>query len=160
MTVDEHNSDTRPDRPVRPGIRATATRAMPAGADAVLEVITSLDDLSTWLPDGIDVDLYGPGLLRLWIRHGVVDRIVERQVHTDWDLRRITWGEPGSSYSGTAQVLHVAPGRSAVIAQVELRDTAHRATVEAWLDRALDGLAEVVAAESEAARWWSGTVLT
>ncbi|NUT51509.1 MAG: hypothetical protein HOV94_30065 [Saccharothrix sp.] len=142
------------------GIHATATRSMPAGADAVLDVVTGLDDLSAWLPEGIDVDRYGPDLLRLRIRHGAVGRILERRVATDWELRRITWGEPGSSYSGAVQVLHGAPGRSAVVAQVELRDAAHRALVETWLGRALDGLAEVVAAESEAVRWWSGTVLT
>ncbi|NUT48120.1 MAG: hypothetical protein HOV94_12545 [Saccharothrix sp.] len=136
------------------GARVTLTRSVAADAEIVFEVVTDLDELSAWLPADIDVDRYGPDLLRLWTRHGTV----ERRVEVDWDLRRITWGEPGTSYSGTAQVLHIAAGRSAVVVHVEPLPTTHRTTVEVWLDRALDGLAAAVAAEHRPQ--WSGTVLT
>ncbi|GAA0251443.1 hypothetical protein GCM10010492_59770 [Saccharothrix mutabilis subsp. mutabilis] len=141
-------------------VRVTLTRSVPTDADAVFEVMTDLDDVSVWLPAGLDVDRYGPDLVRLWIGRGGVHHIVERRVDVDWESRRITWGTAGASYSGTARVLHIAPGRSAVTAQVELHHATHRATVETWLHHALDGLAEAVAAEHDCAPWWAGTVLT
>ncbi len=142
------------------GRRARATRYLDADADAVFEVLTDLDNLSAWLPAGIEAERYCPGVLRLWISRHHVDHVVERRLQIDWTRLRVAWGEPGSTYSGAVRVQHEARGRCAVNAHVTGPVGAHRTMVAAWLGLALDGLAAAASSEEYRVPWWTGTVLT
>jgi hypothetical protein len=121
---------------------------MPADAEAVFDVVSDLDNMTTWLPDSVEVELSGPNLIRLWFpgRHADVD--VERRVNVDWDRLRITWGsETTTSCSGTLQVLRLAADRSAVSVWLTGPPGASMSSVDAWTEAALDALETVVASE-------------
>ncbi|MDR6594197.1 SRPBCC family protein [Saccharothrix longispora] len=119
---------------------AERTRSMPVDAEAVFEVITDLEDLSSWLPAGVEVDCYGAHLVRLWVG----GEVVERRIAVDWDSLGITWGDPHSpTYTGTVRVLRVAPGRSAVTVRLTGSAGLPPSRLDDWLVRALDELALV-----------------
>lgn len=121
---------------------------MPADAEAVFDVVSNLDNMTTWLPDSVEVELSGPNLIRLWFpgRHTDVD--VERRVTVDWDRLRITWGsETNTSCSGTLQVLRLATDRSAVSVRLTGPLGTSVSSVDAWVEAALNALETVVAAE-------------
>ncbi|MDX8056632.1 SRPBCC family protein [Lentzea sp. BCCO 10_0798] len=124
------------------------SRSMPADADAVFDVLSDLDNMTTWLPDSIEVELSGPNLIRLWLPGLHADVDVERQVTIDWERLRITWGsETTTSCNGTLQVLRLTAGRSAVSVRLTGPPGASRSTVDTWIESALDALETVVAAE-------------
>jgi uncharacterized membrane protein len=121
---------------------------MPADADAVFDVLSDLDNMTTWLPDSVEIELSGPGLIRLWLPglHTEVD--VERQVDIDWERLRITWGsENTTSCTGTLRVLRLTPDRSAVSVQLTGPPGASARSVDAWIEAALNALETVVASE-------------
>lgn len=128
---------------------STLTKSMPTDADTVFDLLTDLEHLSSWLPSGIEVELYGPGLLRLWVGG---DEPVERHVRIDWENLRLWWGGPGAaSYAGCVRVLPVAPGCSAVTVELTGPAGLPRPRLDDWLTRALDALTGVVATERPAA---------
>jgi uncharacterized membrane protein len=121
---------------------------MPANADAVFDVLSDLDNMTTWLPDSIEVELSGPNLIRLWLPGLHADVDVERQVTIDWERLRITWGsETTTSCNGTLQVLRLTAGRSAVSVRLTGPPGASRSAVDTWVESALDALETVVADE-------------
>ncbi|WP_367138308.1 SRPBCC family protein [Saccharothrix sp. HUAS TT1] len=147
MTYREHAPTSTADTTAGAAARAVRTRSMPADAEAVFDVVTDLEHLAAWLPAGVEVELYGPGLLRLWPRGGARDEPRERQVRIDWEDLRVQWGGDAATYAGSLRVLRMAPGRSAVA--VELTGPAGMAvsSLDGWLTEALDALALVVGAE-------------
>lgn len=117
---------------------------MPADAENLFEIITDLENLSAWLPDGLEVERYGPDLVRVWLPHGAV----ERRIAIDWENLRVEWGSDATpSYSGRVRVLRIGPHRSAVTADVVGPGAALDPRVDQWLNQALHALAEVAAAE-------------
>ncbi|SEQ86670.1 hypothetical protein SAMN05216188_1067 [Lentzea xinjiangensis] len=126
---------------------------MPADADAVFDVLSDLDNMATWLPDPIEVELFGPRLIRLWLPGLHADVDVERQVTIDWDRLRISWGsETTTSCNGIVQVLRLTAGRSAVHVRLTGPPGASRSAVDTWVHAALDALESVVAAECHTKR--------
>lgn len=126
---------------------------MPADAEAVFDVLSDLENTSSWLPGSIEVELSGPHLIRLWLPGLHSDVEVERRVAIDWERMRLTWGtENTATCTGSLQVLHLAPGRSAVTVQVTGPPGARVSSVEAWTESALDALAAVVASDCRANR--------
>jgi hypothetical protein len=124
---------------------------MPADADAVFDVVSDLDNLTTWLPGSVEVELSGPNLIRLWLPGRHADMDVERRIDIDWNRLRISWGsETTTSCSGTLQVLRLSPGRSAVCVRVSGPPGSATGTVDAWIEDSLDALELVVAAERPA----------
>ncbi|GLZ28043.1 hypothetical protein Lesp02_02330 [Lentzea sp. NBRC 105346] len=123
---------------------------MPADAEVVFDVVTDLEYMTTWLPRSIEVELSGPNLVRLWLPGADHDIDLERQVSIDWERLRIDWGiDSTTSYSGSLQVLRLAPDRSAVTVTVEITgaEGVPRCRVEAWVEEALGALETVIAAE-------------
>ncbi len=117
---------------------------MPADAEVVFDVVTDVEHLSGWLPPGVEVDLYGPGLVRLWSRHAL-DEPCERQVRIDWEDLKVEWGsDEAPTHAGSLRVLRMAPGRSVVA--VDLAGPAGLSTplLDSWLAHALDALAAAV----------------
>ncbi|MEU4806283.1 SRPBCC family protein [Actinosynnema sp. NPDC023587] len=128
------------------------TRTVPAGADAVFDVVTDLEHLSSWLPPGVEVERYGPNLVRLWTD---LDEGVERVVLIDWEDLRVEWGgELTPAYSGRLRVLRVAVDRSAVTVDLTGPAGMPRHRVERWAEQALDGLATTVRVEPRAVPWF------
>ncbi|GGP78343.1 hypothetical protein GCM10010185_60100 [Saccharothrix coeruleofusca] len=122
----------------------TRSLSMPADAENLFEIITDLENLSAWLPRGLEVERYGPNLVRLWLPHGAV----ERHIAIDWENLRVVWGSDATpSYRGRVQVLRIGPHRSAVTADVVGASGIADPRVDSWLDQALHALAEVVAVE-------------
>ncbi|MFE2752537.1 SRPBCC family protein [Actinosynnema sp. NPDC059335] len=123
---------------------AERTASVPADAEVVFDVVTDVEHLSTWLPAGVEVERYGPHLVRLWLG----EEVVERRVAVDWDKLRIDWGSRSApTYVGALQVLRVAPGRSAVTVRLTGPAGLPAPRLDAWLARALEALVEVVGAE-------------
>ncbi|SMD24651.1 SRPBCC family protein [Lentzea albidocapillata] len=126
----------------------TRSRSIPADAEAVFDVVSDFDNMTTWLPDSIEIELSGPNLIRLWLPGLHADVDVERQVAIDWDRLHITWGsETTASCSGTLQVLRLTADRSTVCVRLTGPPAASPSTVEAWIEAALDALESVVATE-------------
>jgi hypothetical protein len=126
---------------------------MPADAEAVFDIVSDLDNLTTWLPDSVEVELFSTNLLRLWLPGLHADVDVERQVDIDWERLRITWGsETTTTCSGTLQVLRLTSARSAVSVRLTGPPGASTNSVDAWIESALDALEKVVAAE-HLAKW-------
>lgn len=122
---------------------------MPAPADTVFEIITDLENLHTWLPRAVEVERYGPDLLRLWLRHGDHDDTVERLLTIDWDSLRVRWhSEATTSYTGVLRVLRMSADRCAITVDLIGGAGMPAVRVDDWLDRALDSLAAVVAEET------------
>ncbi|KOX19698.1 hypothetical protein ADK67_32655 [Saccharothrix sp. NRRL B-16348] len=139
---------------VRVPARTTRTRTMPADAEVVFDIVTDLEHLDSWLPTGAEVELYGPGLLRLWPFDGADDEPCERRVRIDWGHLKVQWGgDEATTYTGVLRVLRMTPGRSAVA--VDLTGPAHlpQPLLDSWLARALDALATVVGAERPTTAW-------
>ncbi|MFD5830925.1 SRPBCC family protein [Lentzea sp. NPDC060358] len=131
----------------------TRSRSMPADAEAVFDIVSDLDNATTWLPDSVEVELSGPHLIRLWLPALHAEVGVERQIRIDWERLRITWGsETTTSCSGTLQVLRLAEDRSAVSVRITGPPGSSAASVDAWLESALDALEAVVSAETLATR--------
>nr|WP_274534319.1 SRPBCC family protein [Saccharothrix sp. CB00851] len=154
MIADQSAPQGDPGTGIRVPARTARTKTMPADADVVFDVITDVEHLSAWLPPGVEIELYGPGLLRLWPLRGFRDEPCERQVRIDWDGLRVCWGEnTATTYTGNLRVLRLAPGRSAV--SVELTGPAELPVplLDDWLERALDALATVVRAKQPTAPW-------
>lgn len=121
---------------------------MPADADAVFDIVADLANM-TWLPPGVEIELPGPGLLRLWIRSDGQDRDVERPLRIDWERLRIEWGSDTTvSYTGSIQVLRLAPDTCSVAVGLTGPRRFPRALVDAWIDDALEALAAEVHFES------------
>lgn len=126
----------------------TRSRSMPADAEAVFDVVSDLDNMTTWLPASVEVELSGPNLIRLWLPGLHADVDFERQMDIDWERLRITWGsETTTSCTGTLQVLRLAAGRSAVSVRLTGPPGASVSSVDAWVEAALDALETVVATE-------------
>ena len=122
---------------------------MPAAADTVFEIIVDLENLHTWLPRAVEVERYGPDLLRLWLRHGDHDETVERRLTVDWDSLRVRWhSETTTSYTGTLRVLRMGADRCAITVDLVGGAGMPAVRVDDWLDRALDSLVTVVAEET------------
>ncbi|MER5261710.1 SRPBCC family protein [Actinosynnema sp. NPDC002837] len=123
---------------------AERTRSVPADAEAVFDLVTDLENLSAWLPAGVEVERYGPNLVRLWLG----EQSVERQVAVDWDKLRIDWGGRSSpTCFGTLRVLRVAPARSAVTVRLTGPDGFPAPRLDDWLADALEALVTAVGAE-------------
>ncbi|MBW4720491.1 SRPBCC family protein [Saccharothrix obliqua] len=130
-------------------LRATATRSMPAGADVVFDIVTDLDDLAAWLPPGVEVERYGPNLLRIWTAR---DEVVERAITVDWDRLRVEWGsETTPTYAGRLQVLRTAPRHCAVCFDVTGPAGLPHHRLVAWVERSLTRLAVRAGAERRVA---------
>ncbi|WP_181320013.1 SRPBCC family protein [Saccharothrix carnea] len=144
---------------IRAPARTARTKTIRADAEAVFDVITDVEHLSDWLPPGVEIELYGPGVLRLWPLRGFRDEPFERQVRIDWDGLRVCWGGiTATTYTGNLRVLRIAPGCSAV--SVELTGSAELPVplLDDWLAQALDALAAVVCAERQTAPWTAGSL--
>ena len=123
---------------------AERTTSVPADAEAVFDVVTDLENLSAWLPAGVEVERYGPNLVRLWLG----ERSVERQVAVDWDKLRIDWGgRSAPTCFGALRVLRIAPGRSAVTVRLTGPDGFPSSRLDDWLAGALEALVTTVGAE-------------
>ncbi|PSL57361.1 polyketide cyclase/dehydrase/lipid transport protein [Saccharothrix carnea] len=126
---------------------AERTTSIPADADVVFDVVTDLENLSAWLPSGVEVERYGPNLVRLWSG----ENNVVRHVVVDWDKLTIDWGSPNApTYVGNLQVLRTAPGLSAVAVRLTGPEGLPTQRLENWLARALEALATAVSAERRA----------
>jgi hypothetical protein len=122
---------------------------MPATADAVFEIITDLENLHTWLPRSVEVERYGPDLLRLWLHHGDRDEAVERRLTIDWAHLRVEWhSETTTSYTGVLRVLRISANRSVITVDLIGGAGMPAIRVDDWLDRALDALAAIVTDEN------------
>ncbi|WP_344959788.1 SRPBCC family protein [Saccharothrix longispora] len=118
--------------------RAERTRSVPADAEAVFDVVTDLEHLSSWLPEGVEVERCGAHVVRLWVRGG----IVERRLAVDWANLSVTWGDPVSpACTGVLRVLRLSPGRCAVSACLTGPAGLPAPRLDDWLVRALDALA-------------------
>lgn len=123
------------------------TISVPADAEAVFDVVIDLENLSAWLPAGVEVERYGPGLVRLWLG----EEVVERSIAVDWDKLAITWGNRTvQTCIGTLRVLRLASDRSAVAVRLTGPAGLPMPTLDDWLARALETLVTVVAAERRA----------
>ncbi|GAA1350468.1 SRPBCC family protein [Saccharothrix algeriensis] len=130
---------------------STCARAMPAGAEVVFDIVTDLDNLSSWLPPGVEVERYGPDLLRLWTHR---DEVVERRIAIDWEHLRVTWAsEATPTYAGRLRVLRIAPHRSAVDLRLTGPEGLPRHRLDEWADRALTALAALAGAEPRDVAW-------
>jgi hypothetical protein len=124
---------------------------MTADADTVFGIVSDLGNL-TWLPPGVETELPGPGLLRLWIRSGDQDWDVERPMRIDWRRLRVEWGtDATASYAGWVQVKRLAPQSCVVSAQVTGLPGVPDTRIDAWLDDAFEALATVVRVEQSRA---------
>jgi hypothetical protein len=122
---------------------------MPAAADTVFEIVTDLENLHTWLPRAVEVERYGPDLLRLWLRHGDHDETVERLLTIDWENLRVEWHSGATtSYTGTLRVLRISADRCAITVDLVGGAGMPAVRVDDWLEKALDALAAVVADET------------
>ncbi|WNV85161.1 SRPBCC family protein [Umezawaea sp. Da 62-37] len=131
----------------------TRNRSTSAAADTVFGIITDLEDLHTWLPRAVEVERYGPGLLRLWLRNGDHDETVERGPTVDRDSLRGRWhSEATTSYTGALRVPRVGADRCAITVDLVGGTGMPAVRVEDWLARALDSLATVVAEETSRTR--------
>ncbi len=134
---------------------AERTTSVPADAEAVFDVITDLENLSAWLPAGVEVERYGPDLVRLWVGEDVV----ERRIAVDWDKLRIDWGgRSAPTYVGALRVLRVAPGRSAVTVRLTGPAGFPGPRLDDWLACALEALVAVVGAERGAPPRFAGVL--
>lgn len=121
---------------------------MPADAEAVFDVVSDLDNLTTWLPGSVEVELSGPNLIKLWLPRPGGDLEIERRIDIDWDRLRIRWGsETNTSCSGSLRVLRLAAGRSAVTVTLSGPPGTAASTVSAWIEASLEALELVVATE-------------
>lgn len=121
---------------------------MPADAEAVFDIVSDLEHMTTWLPGSVEVELSGPNLIRLWLPGRHADLDLQRQVDIDWDRLRITWGnEPATSCTGTLQVLRLAHDRSAVTVRLTGPPGASASSVDTWVEAAFDALETVIATE-------------
>jgi hypothetical protein len=119
------------------------SRSIPADADTVFDILSDLGSL-TWLPPGVEIELSGPRVLRLWIH----DRELERPVRIDWARMRIEWGtSTTASYTGWIQVRPLAPNACAVSVRLTGLCQASREAVDVWIDEALEALVAEVRAE-------------
>ncbi len=124
---------------------------MPADAEAVFDIVSDLEHMTSWLPGSVEIELSGPNLIRLWLPGRHADLDLQRQVAIDWDRLRITWGnEPTTSCTGTLQVLRLAHDRSAVTVQLTGPPGASASSVDTWVEAALDALETVIATECPA----------
>lgn len=132
---------------------AERTTSVPADAEAVFDVVTDLEHLSTWLPAGVEVERYGPDLVRLWLGEDVV----ERRIAVDWDKLRIDWGgRSAATCHGALRVLRLGPGRSAVTVRLTGPAGLPAPRLDDWLAAALDALVTAVHAERAAAPRFTG----
>ncbi|MEV0680203.1 SRPBCC family protein [Actinosynnema sp. NPDC050436] len=129
-----------------PPATTTSTRLVPADAEAVFDVVTDLDHLSSWLPPGAEVERYGPHLVRLWTTRA--DEPFERVVAVDWENLRVRWGsEATPAYTGRLSVLRLSAGHSAVTLDITGPAGVLRLRLEQWAERALNNLCAVALAE-------------
>ena len=123
---------------------------MPADAEAVFDIVSDLEYMTTWLPGSVEIERSGPNLVRLWLPGHNTELSVERQVATDWERLRITWGNDSTiSWSGTLQVIRLNTDRCAVTVDLTGPPAASRSLVDAWVESALDALETVIAAECD-----------
>jgi hypothetical protein len=128
----------------------TRSRTLPAPADTVFEIVTDLENLHTWLPRAVEVERYGPDLLRLWLRHGDHDEAVERLLTVDWENLRVQWhSETTTNYTGVLRVLPISEDRSAITVDLAGGAGMPAVRVDDWLENALDALVAVVAEEAD-----------
>ncbi|NUT48225.1 MAG: SRPBCC family protein [Saccharothrix sp.] len=147
MTDLGHGPDHAAGSPTGTAARTSSTKSMPADAEAVFDVVTDLEHLSAWLPPGVEVELYGPALLRLWPAGTSRVEPCERQVRIDWEHLRVRWGgAEAASYTGHLRVLRMAPGRSVVVVDLTGPAGLPLPLLDSWLAHALDALAAVVGA--------------
>ncbi|WP_143027615.1 SRPBCC family protein [Lentzea albidocapillata] len=126
----------------------TRSRSMPADAEAVFGILSDLEHMTSWLPGSVEIELSGPGLIRVWLPGRHADLDLQRQVTIDWDLLRISWGtEPLTSCTGTLQVLRLAHDRSAVTVRLTGAPGASASSVDDWVEAALTALETVIATE-------------
>ncbi|GAA1296311.1 SRPBCC family protein [Saccharothrix xinjiangensis] len=133
---------------------AERTRSVPADAEAVFDVLTDLDQLSAWLPSGVEVERYGPDLVRLWVG----EQVVERRLVVDWANLRIEWGDRAApAYRGELRVLRIAPGRCAVAVRLVGPEGLPAPRLDDWLVEALEVLAGLVGAGDRSTLPLAGT---
>jgi uncharacterized protein YndB with AHSA1/START domain len=136
---------------------AERTRSVPADAEAVFEVLTDVDQLSSWLPAGVEVERYGPGVVRVWVG----DEVVERRLVVDWANLRVEWGDPAApTYRGALRVLRIAPGRCAVTVRLVGPEGLPAPRLDDWLVEALEALTRLVGGGGRVALPLVGTVAT
>ncbi|WP_447007905.1 hypothetical protein ACRAKI_16140 [Saccharothrix isguenensis] len=153
MTAHEHTPHREEGTSAGTSARTARTRSMPADAEVVFDVVTDLEHLADWLPPGVEIELYGPGLLRLWSRHAF-DEPCERQVRIDWENLKVEWGsDEAPSHAGSLRVLRMTPGRSVVAVDLAGPLGLPMPLLDGWLAHALDSLAAVVGAEQPNVPW-------
>ncbi|WP_266036845.1 SRPBCC family protein [Lentzea sp. NEAU-D7] len=119
------------------------SRSIPADADTVFQIAADLAN-TAWLPPGVETELSGPRLLRLWFR----DRDVEMPIMIDWKRLCVQWGsDSGADYSGRLRVLRLGDNTSVVSVDLHVPRGVRRTRVDAWIDEALTALASEVRAE-------------
>jgi len=119
------------------------SRSMPADADTVFEIAADLANMA-WLPPGVETELPGPRLLRLWFR----DQEVEMPITIDWGRLCVEWGaDGGADYSGWLRVLRLGDNTSVVSVRLHGPPGMSRTRVDSWTDAALSALASEVRAE-------------
>lgn len=131
---------------------------MPADAEAVFDIVSDLENMTTWLPGSVEIELSSPNLIRLWLPGRHAEFGLERRVWIDWDRLSVRWGSESTiTCSGTLQVLRLANDRSAVTVQLTGPPGASAVQVDTWLEAALDALETVIAAECGIAQQVSRT---
>ncbi len=128
--------------PRRIGFLHSRSRSIPADAEAVFEVVADLGDMA-WLPPGVETELAGPRLLRLWFG----DHDVDMPVMIDWRSLCISWGDGDASCSGWLRVSSLDDNTSVVSVHLRGPRGVPEARVSAWTDNALEALAFEVRAE-------------
>ncbi|WP_199430093.1 SRPBCC family protein [Qaidamihabitans albus] len=81
-------------------------REISADPQAVFEVATSMRTLSSWAPEGVEVEQADtPGKLHAWVSSGSEIYDAEGFVSVDRDERRLEWGGTGDEgYDGWLQI--------------------------------------------------------
>ncbi|MFS8097472.1 SRPBCC family protein [Lentzea alba] len=126
----------------------TRSRSMPADAEAVFDIVSDLENMTTWLPGSVEIELSSPNRIRVWLPGRHAEFGLERRVWIDWDRLRVKWGsESTTACSGTLQVLRLADDRSAVTVQLIGPPGASAIHVNTWVESALDALETVIATE-------------
>jgi hypothetical protein len=126
-----------------------ATRGMPADSVIVFGIVSDVDVMSSWLPQGLWVSHSGPGKLSAGgelvpggEKHEGLFRVSEEQLRVEWG------GRDHPQYAGWLQVADGASGTSDVTVHISLIDEPDSGTradeVRGLLDRSLDRLAEEV----------------
>lgn len=132
-----------------------AQRTMPAGPDAVFDVVSNLNRLTEWLPHAVRVRPTGDGGGATPMHADVEPRGIDTHglARVRRDQMRVEWGsEDGPDYAGWLQVMGDEPDRSSVMVhlsflgdQPETHGGGAADELRGWLDDGLARLERLVA---------------